>query len=318
MKTNVLPSLIFFGTPEFARYCLAHLFEAGFPIKAVVTAPDRKAGRGKTVTSSVVKEYALSKQMEVLQPTHLKDPDFIAKLQSINAAVYAVVAFRMLPKVVWNLPSLGTINLHASLLPNYRGAAPINWVLINGEKETGVTTFVIDEAIDSGALLMNATTPIHPEDTFESLHNRLLKIGAPLLASTLVNLFENTIRAQKQQEPAHAKTAPKLTAENTRIQWNASLAQLTDQIRGLNPYPGAWTYLKNNGQELRIKIFDVKPLYTPKAEKKGSLLVKDSQLMVAHPEGYLICKEIQLPNKKRMQVRALLNGYSIGAEACIR
>jgi len=146
----------------------------------------------------------------------------------------------------------------------------------------------------------------------------LLKIGAPLLASTLVNLFENTIRAQKQEEPAHAKTAPKLTAENTRIQWNASLAQLTDQIRGLNPYPGAWTYLKNNGQELRIKIFDAKPLYTPTAEKKGSLLVKESQLIVAHPEGYLICKEIQLPNKKRMQVSALLNGYSIGADACIR
>jgi methionyl-tRNA formyltransferase len=315
MNKHTLPSLVFFGTPEFARYCLAHLVETEFNVKGVVTAPDRKAGRGKKMTHSAVKEYAIAKKIEVLQPTNLKSPEFIVQLQALEAEVYAVVAFRMLPKVVWNLPHLGTINLHASLLPDYRGAAPINWVLINGETETGLTTFLIDEAIDSGAVLMKETTSIVPEDNFETLHNRLLEIGAPLLAATLIQLSNKTIIAQKQLDVEHTRVAPKLNTENTQIQWTSTLEQLVNHIRGLNPYPGAWTYLKNREQELRIKIFDAELLYETPKEENGSLVVKDSKLMIANSEGYLICKEIQLPNKKRMDVKALLNGYNIEVDA---
>jgi methionyl-tRNA formyltransferase len=317
MNKHTLPTLVFFGTPEFARYCLAHLVETGFNVKGVVTAPDRKAGRGKKVTHSAVKEYAIAKKLEVLQPTNLKSPEFIGQLQALGAEVYAVVAFRMLPKVVWSLPRLGTINLHASLLPDYKGAAPINWVLINGETETGVTTFLIDEAIDSGAVLMKETTSIVPEDNFETLHNRLLEIGAPLLATTLIQLSNKTITAKKQQVLEHTNAAPKLNAENTRIQWTSTLKQLVNHIRGLNPYPGAWTYLKNSGQELRVKIFDAEALYETPKEEKGTLVVKDSKLMIASAEGYLICKEIQLPNKKRMNAKALLNGYTIEVGAIV-
>jgi methionyl-tRNA formyltransferase len=267
------------------------------------------------MTHSAVKEYAIAKKIEVLQPTNLKSPEFIVQLQALEAEVYAVVAFRMLPKVVWNLPHLGTINLHASLLPDYRGAAPINWVLINGETETGLTTFLIDEEIDSGAVLMKETTSIVPEDNFETLHNRLLEIGAPLLAATLIQLSNKTITAQKQLDVEHTRVAPKLNTENTQIQWTSTLEQLVNHIRGLNPYPGAWTYLKNREQELRIKIFDAEVLYETPKEENGSLVVKDSKLMIANSEGYLICKEIQLPNKKRMDVKALLNGYNIEVDA---
>ena len=316
-KKASFPSLVFFGTPEFAEHCLAYLIEASFPVLAVVTAPDRKSGRGKKITTSAVKDYAISRRIPVLQPINLNSTDFIDKLQELNAEIYAVVAFRMLPKIVWSLPPLGTINLHASLLPNYRGAAPINWVLINGEKKTGVTTFLIDGEIDSGAVLMRESIQINADCNFEILHDKLLKIGAPLLSKTLLKLSSRSLIAKRQDGLEHLKMAPKLNSENTRIQWNNPLDAILNQIRGLSPYPGAWTTLNNNGKHLRIKIFDAETLKTVHYHDKGKVVEQDSKLMIATTDGYLICKEIQLPNKKRMSVSALLNGYSVGSNARI-
>ena len=316
-KKASFPPLVFFGTPEFAKYCLAYLIKAGFPILAIVTAPDRKSGRGKKITTTAVKDYALSRKIPVLQPINLNSTDFINKLQGLNAEIYAVVAFRMLPKTVWSIPALGTINLHASLLPNYKGAAPINWVLINGEKETGVTTFLINGEIDSGALLMRESIQIHADYNFEILHDKLLKIGAPLLSKTLLKLSSKSLIAKRQEQLEHLKMAPKLNSENTCIQWNNPLDDILNQIRGLSPYPGAWTILNNNGEYLRIKIFDAEILKTDHFHYKGQVVKQDFKLLIATTDGYLICKEIQLPNKKRMSVSALLNGYSIGSNARI-
>ncbi len=316
-KKASFPPLVFFGTPEFAKHCLVYLIKASFPVLAVVTAPDRKSGRGKKITTSAVKDYALSRKIPVLQPINLNSTDFIDKLQELNAKIYAVVAFRMLPKIVWSLPPLGTINLHASLLPNYRGAAPINWVLINGEKKTGVTTFLIDGEIDSGALLMRESIQIHADYNFKILHDKLLKIGAPLLSKTLLKLSTKSLIAKRQEELEHLKMAPKLNSENTCILWNNPLDAILNQIRGLSPYPGAWTTLNNNGEYLRIKIFDAETLKTVHFHDIGQVVEQDSKLMIATTDGYLICKEIQLPNKKRMPVSALLNGYSVGSNARI-
>ena len=312
-----LPSVVFFGTPEFARFCLASLVDFGFPILAVVTAPDRKAGRGKKITSSAVKDFALAKEIPILQPTNLKESNFLNDLQDLNADIFAVVAFRMLPKAVWNLAPLGTINLHASLLPDYKGAAPINWVIINGETETGVTTFLINEAIDSGALLMRKNVPITDQDNFGSLHDKLLSEGAPLLCETLFRLAEKSLNPNDQIEQINAKSAPKLNSENCQIQWDRDLKQIVNQIRGLNPYPGAWTSLRNNGDVHRIKIYVAEAVHEKHELSLGKVLVRNSKLMIATQEGFINCIEIQLPNKKRMNVSDLLNGYSVGADAHI-
>ena len=317
MNKKPYPSLVFFGTPEFARYCLDYLVTAGFPIKAVVTAPDRKAGRGKKLTPSVVKQYALAQKLTVLQPTYLKNDLFIEQLSALEAELFVVVAFRMLPKAVWSLPALGTINLHASVLPNYRGAAPINWVLINGEKETGVSTFLIDEAIDAGLLLQTRTLPIDKKDNFGTLHDKLLHLGAPLLEETLLGRSEKRFIPQKQEESKFINAAPKLNTENTRIKWTHSLEQIVNQIRGLNPYPGAWTILTNEGQDYRIKIYEAEALIEEVTHEIGQLVIRAGQLLVTTAEGYLWCKEVQFPNKKRMQVKDLLNGFKLGKEAVI-
>lgn len=317
MNKKPYPSVIFFGTPEFARYCLDYLVTAGFHIKAVVTAPDRKAGRGKKLTPSVVKQYALSQKLTVLQPTHLKNDLFIEQLSALEAELFVVVAFRMLPKAVWSLPALGTINLHASVLPNYRGAAPINWVLINGEKETGVSTFLIDEAIDAGLLLQTRTLPIDKKDNFGTLHDKLLHLGAPLLEETLLERKDQRLIPQKQDESKFVNAAPKLNTENTRIIWTHSLEQIVNQIRGLNPYPGAWTMLTNEGQDYRIKIYEAEALHEEVMHEIGQLVIRAGQLLISTAEGYLLCKEVQFPNKKRMRVKDLLNGFKLGTEAII-
>lgn len=317
MNKKPYPSLVFFGTPEFARYCLDYLVTAGFPIKAVVTAPDRKAGRGKKLTPSVVKQYALAQKLTVLQPTHLKNDLFIEQLSALEAELFVVVAFRMLPKAVWSLPALGTINLHASVLPNYRGAAPINWVLINGEKETGVSTFLIDEAIDSGLLLQTRTLPIDKKDNFGTLHDKLLHLGAPLLEETLLGRKDQRLIPQKQDESKFVNAAPKLNTENIRIIWSHSLEQIVNQIRGLNPYPGAWTILTNEGQDYRIKIYEAEALHEEVMHEIGQLVIRAGQLFISTAEGYLLCKEVQFPNKKRMRVKDLLNGFKLGTEAVI-
>ncbi|MDB4612221.1 methionyl-tRNA formyltransferase [Flavobacteriaceae bacterium] len=314
-KKRTLPKIIFFGTPEFAQFCLEKLVAEGFPILAVVTAPDRKSGRGKKINASAVKIYSEAQQLPILQPENLKDPSFSEHLKKLSPDIQVVVAFRMLPMVVWQVPSVGTINLHASLLPNYRGAAPINWVLINGESKTGVTTFLINEQIDTGSILLQKEIEIETEDTLGVLHNKLLSIGAPLIIETLIGLTEKSLLPQAQQITGNEKEAPKLTSENTCLNWNDSLVNLVNKIRGLSPYPGAWSFYSNKGEEGRIKIFMASALHESHSDSLGTILIKENKILIATKEGYLNCIEVQLPNKKRMSAAALLNGYSFDQNA---
>ena len=233
-NTNKLPSIVFFGTPNFASHCLKTLLNDGFPVNGVVTAPDRKAGRGKKISASAVKILAEEHELTLLQPTNLKDPEFVDQLKKLQAEVFVVVAFRMLPRIVWALPKLGTMNLHASLLPNYRGAAPINWVLINGETRTGLTTFLINEEIDTGAILLQGEINIHPEDDMGSLHDKLLNIGGPLIKDTLIKLKAGSLNPLQQQLTGAERKAPKLSSENTKLNWEAPLEKIKNAVRGLS------------------------------------------------------------------------------------
>ena len=316
-KNYILPKIIFFGTPEFARFCLEKLVNDGFSILAVVTAPDRKAGRGKKIKSSAVKIYSEEQKLTILQPENLKDSSFIDQLIRIAPDVQVVVAFRMLPKLVWQIPNLGTINLHASLLPNYRGAAPINWVLINGEIKTGVTTFIINQQIDTGGILLQSGITIRENENVKTLHDRLLAIGAPLIVDTLIGLTENSLTPKYQQMIGDENIAPKLTPENTCLNFNDSLTQLENKVRGLSPYPGAWSLFSNKGEEGRIKIFKSSSEYLTHTNTVGQICIKEGKILIATQEGYLNCLEIQLPNKKRMSSEALLNGYSFDKNAMI-
>ena len=316
-KNYILPKIIFFGTPEFARFCLEKLVNDGFSILAVVTAPDRKAGRGKKIKSSAVKIYSEEQKLTILQPENLKDSSFIDQLIRIAPDVQVVVAFRMLPKLVWQIPNLGTINLHASLLPNYRGAAPINWVLINGEIKTGVTTFIINQQIDTGGILLQSGITIRENENVKTLHDRLLAIGAPLIVDTLIGLTENSLTPKYQQMIGDENIAPKLTPENTCLNFNDSLTQLANKVRGLSPYPGAWSLFSNKGEEGRIKIIKSSSEYLTHTNTVGQICIKEGKILIATQEGYLNCLEIQLPNKKRMSSEALLNGYSFDKNAMI-
>ena len=247
--------------------------------------------------------------LKIFQPLNLKDPLFISELIDLNADIFVVVAFRMLPKKVWSIPPFGTINLHASLLPNYRGAAPINWVLINGESTTGVTTFLINENIDTGDLLMQDKMNIEDDFCAGDIHDKLLDIGAPIIVKTLIGLKKGNLIPKKQERLKKISEAPKLTPENTKINWSLTLIQINNLIRGLSPYPGAWTEFSNNNFTTRIKIFKAKIIIKTHDYKINSLIIEDSNIFIAHKEGLLSCIEIQLPNKKRMTTKALLNGY---------
>lgn len=309
--------IIFFGTPEFAVRCLDYLIKMNHQVVAVVTALDKNAGRGKKIIASDLKKYAVANGLKVLQPTNLKDPNFIAELLALEPDLNVVVAFRMLPKEVWMLPSLGTINLHASLLPNYRGAAPINWVLINNEKETGVTTFLIDDKIDTGMVLLQESIKIGAKENAGTLHDKLIDIGAPLISKTIGGLADGTLAPKPQKLHGNEQNAPKLNAQNTAIRWNESLENNVSQIRGLSPYPGAWTLFENQGQKLRMKIFEATALFLKHSIPINSIVIKDQKLMIATAEGFLNCEIIQLPNKKRMESKALLNGYKFSFDAKI-
>ena len=309
--------IVFFGTPEFARFCLQELFSNGFIIKAVVTAPDRKAGRGKKLKKSAVKNYAENNGFPIYQPENLKSVEFVKNLKKISADAFVVVAFRMLPKLVWSIPNLGTINLHASLLPNYRGAAPINWVLINGEESTGVTTFLINEQIDTGLILMQKEIFISKTDNTETLSNKLLKIGAPLIIKTLLGLKKKITVPVSQKPSGNEKLAFKLTKENTMINWNNSLEQIKNFVRGLSPYPGAWTNLIANESSEKIKIFEADIIYETHSYPTNLILIKRKKIYITHKEGFLNCIEIQLPNKRRMNATALLNGYKFSTNSSV-
>lgn len=319
MKLTTRPlRIVFMGTPDFAVESLKALIEANLEVVGVITAPDRPAGRGRKLQASAVKEFALSQQLKVLQPTNLKDEGFVNALRELNANLQVVVAFRMLPEVVWRMPEHGTFNLHASLLPQYRGAAPINWAIINGETETGVTTFFIDDKIDTGSIIMQRTEPIHPDDNAGTLHDRLMLTGAKLVVETCKQIESGNVKSLAQEEVPTLKPAHKIHRNTCQINWNDGLVNIHNHIRGLSPYPAAWCYFMNEGKEDTIKIFKTEIELADHVLDTGQLLVENKRLKVAVTDGYLHLLEIQLPGKRRMEVKALLNGLNLDKEAHLR
>ncbi|WP_026302625.1 methionyl-tRNA formyltransferase [Psychroflexus tropicus] len=302
--------VLFMGTPEFAVGILDQLINAEVNIVGAVTAPDKPAGRGKRLSSSAVKQYAVKHQLEVLQPTNLKSEDFQNDLNRLNPNLIIVVAFRMLPKVVWSYPSYGTFNLHASLLPQYRGAAPINWAIINGEKETGVTTFFIDEKIDTGNIIGSKRISISDEDNVESLHDKLMSLGGELVVETVRKIERNELKEIPQPNDQFLKPAPKLNRENTKINWNANGKDIVNFVRGLTPFPTAWTELNVGNESLKVKIFKVEHVNKIHSLNIGSSFYdkEHKSIGVAVNDGFVYLKELQLPGKKRMQALALVNG----------
>ncbi len=301
--------IVFMGTPEFAVATLDALVKAKFNVVGVITAPDKPAGRGRKLNESAVKKYALKHQLNILQPTNLKDEAFITELQSLNANLQIVVAFRMLPKVVWQMPEFGTFNLHASLLPNYRGAAPINWAIINGETKTGVTTFFIDEKIDTGNIILQEEVNIDENTILGELHDKLMTIGSDLVVKTVQQIEKGAVKTIKQPE-IEEKAAPKIFTETCKINWNNSLTNTYNLIRGLNPYPAAWTTLINNEEKIKVKIFDVTPIFETHTLENGSVVASKNEIKIAAPNGFLKIDTLQLAGKKKMDSRSLLNGYT--------
>jgi methionyl-tRNA formyltransferase len=300
--------IVFMGTPEFAVASLNALVEAGCNVVGVVTAPDKPAGRGMQLQQSAVKQYAVSKNIPVLQPEKLKAASFLEELAALKADLQVVVAFRMLPEVVWNMPPMGTINVHGSLLPQYRGAAPINWAIINGEQATGVTTFQLQHAIDTGNMLMQEVIPITDTMTAGELHDTMKMVGANLLVATVKALNDGSIEPKPQQESAELKHAPKLFTSNCTIDWQKPVHEVYNLVRGLSPYPGALTQL--NGKIL--KIYRVEKILKAVAETPGTF-VSDNQtyIDVACTDGYLRLTEIQLEGKKKMAVSDFLRGNKV-------
>ncbi|WP_335967181.1 methionyl-tRNA formyltransferase [Galbibacter sp. PAP.153] len=302
--------IVFMGTPDFAVATLKQIINNNYKVVGVITAPDRPAGRGRKLQQSAVKQYALSQNLNILQPTNLKDPAFLEELKQLDANVQVVVAFRMLPKAVWAMPKYGTFNLHASLLPDYRGAAPINWAIINGEKKTGVTTFFIDEKIDTGAIVLQEETTIASNESAGILHDKLMEMGAGLVVKTLQQIQNGTVNTRIQPQTAEFKTAYKLDKDNTKIDWNSPTEEIYNLIRGLSPYPTAWTYLKNVGENaVNVKIYKAGKEIKQHNEKAGSVFANKNEVHVATNDGFILLKEIQLPGKRKMNIKDVLNGY---------
>lgn len=301
--------IVFMGTPHFAVGVLKKMVEAGRNIVGVITAPDKPAGRGRKLMVSAVKEYAVAQNLPILQPTNLKDESFLQELKNLNANLHVVVAFRMLPKAVWQMPEFGTFNLHASLLPQYRGAAPINWAIINNETRTGVTTFFIDEKIDTGSIIANKEVTIEKEETAETLHDKLMEEGSELVLETLKKIEKGNINPKPQPEIENLKDAPKLTPENTRINWEKPGKEIEAFIRGLSPYPTAWSILHNNDEDLKVKIYSAQFKKESHNNKPGTIETSKKEMNVVCNDGYIMVKEIQLPGKRKMEIAALLNGY---------
>ncbi|TDQ31220.1 methionyl-tRNA formyltransferase [Zeaxanthinibacter enoshimensis] len=301
--------IIYMGTPEFAVAPLDLLIKNGHNICAVVTAPDRPAGRGRKVQESAVKKYALEQDIRILQPTNLKSETFIRELNELDADLQIVVAFRMLPKVVWQHPRYGTFNLHASLLPDYRGAAPINWAVMNGEEKTGVTTFFIDEEIDTGEIILQQETPIGPHESAGELHDRLMDLGASLVLETVEEIEKGSVKTITQKAATELKEAPKLNKENTRIQWTAPIYDIYNHIRGLSPYPAAWSQLTNGDEVLNVKIYEAVAEEAQHNLDTGTVITDKKELKIAVKGGYISVQEIQMPGKKRLRIQEVLNGY---------
>jgi|SRR4051812_9965662 len=312
--------IVFMGTPDFAVESLDILVKNKYTIVGVITAPDKPAGRGQQLQQSAVKQYALANGLKTLQPEKLKDPDFLKELASLNADLQIVVAFRMLPEVVWNMPRLGTFNLHGSLLPQYRGAAPINRAVMNGEKETGVSTFFLQQEIDTGKIIFRESTPIGENETAGEVHDRLMKIGSKLVLKTVQAIEQNNYPQLDQAElidnSTAIKNAPKIFKDDCKVNWNQQVDEIHNHIRGLSPYPTAFTTLiAPGGQQHIAKLFLTE-------KERGAVkeplyhIVSDSKTYLKIPvkDGYILIKELQLAGKKRMGIQEFLRGFPVGKD----
>jgi len=306
--------IIFMGTPEFAVESLDVLIKNNFNIVGVITAPDKPAGRGQKLVASPVKKYALKNGLTILQPVNLKNPEFLENLKNLEPDLQVVVAFRILPENVWALPKYGTINLHASLLPQYRGAAPINWAIINGETETGVTTFFIQKEVDTGNILLTEKVNIGPDETAGDLHDRLMRIGAGLVVRTVQNIINQNISETKQNllidNKTKLKSAPKINREDCRINWNNTVNKVYNFIRGLSPRPGAWSeWTTKSGDNLFLKIFSSEKEHLPHHYPAGTIITdRNHVLKIACKDGFIHIKNLQQAGKKRMDVEEFLRG----------
>ena len=306
--------IVFMGTPDFATGVLRAILQSSHRVVGVITAPDKPSGRGRKLNSSSVKTFAISQGLPILQPKNLKDPEFLGELKALGADIQVVVAFRMLPKQVWQMPKKGTFNLHASLLPDYRGAAPINWAIINGETKSGVTTFFIDDKIDTGAVIDQTIMDIAPDENLGELHDRMMTAGAALVNKTL-DAIENESYTLKEQDTDNPKMAPKLNPENCKIDWNQNGAKIFNLIRGLNPYPAAWTSIQSGDSEIKAKIYRVSFQTLSHQKAVGTIEQTKKELFVYCLDGKIKIETIKIAGKKIMDTQSLLNGFNFEANS---
>lgn len=303
------------GTPEFAVGILDTIIKNNYNVVGVITAADKPAGRGQKIKYSAVKEYALAHNLTLLQPTNLKDEGFLEELKALDANLQIVVAFRMLPEVVWRMPKLGTFNLHASLLPNYRGAAPINWAIINSDTKTGVTTFFIDDKIDTGAMILSSEIEIAPDENAGQLHDRLMLLGSGTVLETLALIEKGNVTTTVQKEYPEIKTAYKLNKENCKIDWTKPTLEIYNLIRGLSPYPSAWCFISDQNEEWNVKIHETKMTVEQHNNATGILICTKKEMKIATKDGYIQVLSIQFPGKKKMSTPELLNGMAFSGHA---
>lgn len=301
--------VVFFGTPDFARASLEAIHTSAHEVVGVVTVADKASGRGQKVHQSPVKTYAVEHDLPLFQPEKLRNEEFLSQIQSLNADIFVVVAFRMMPKVLFSMPRLGTFNLHASLLPDYRGAAPINYAVINGETKSGVTTFFINEKIDEGNILLQAETEISPEDNAGTLHDRLMEIGAKLVVETLDGLAEGKLTEIPQNQKENPKTAYKIFKEDTKIDWEKEVEVIHNFIRGMSPYPAAFTILEVGGEQKILKIFKGKFQKIEHSKENGEIEISKNEFKIYAENGVYLPEELQLEGKKRMNLKDFLNGF---------
>tara|TARA_R110002050_G_scaffold223338_2_gene359205 strand:+ start:68635 stop:69558 length:924 start_codon:yes stop_codon:yes gene_type:complete len=303
------------GTPDFAVGILDTLVQRSYTIVGVITAPDKPAGRGRKLQESAVKRYAVEHNLKILQPTNLKNEAFLQELKDLRPNLQIIVAFRMLPKVVWEIPEYGTFNLHASLLPDYRGAAPINWAIINGETKTGVTTFFIDDKIDTGEIILQSEIAIAPNDTAGTLHDKLMNLGADVVLDTVKEIEVGKITTKKQPNTPIEKVAYKIHKETCEINWEEPIDKIYNQIRGLSPYPAAWTTLFNNDEALFLKVYEVAIEQEKHSYKTKTVLFDKKTIKIAVVGGFIQLLEIQLPGKRKMKTQDVLNGLKLDQNA---
>ena len=312
---NNQKKIIFMGTAQFAIPCLDSIKKNKFNLIAVVTSPDKPAGRGLKISESPVKEYAKKNQLNLLQPVNLKDSNFINQIRRLKPDLIVVVAFRMLPEILWSIPTFGSINVHASLLPNYRGAAPINWAIINGEKQTGVTTFFINDRIDTGDVIGQSKIDINKNENAGELHNSLMRLGADLLIKSIDKIFSSKENiSTKQLEVKNLKAAPKLNKTNCKINWQDSCINIHNKIRGLSPYPGARSVLDNLNKKIKVIIYKSDYIKEVHNLNSGSIYIEKDKIKIAVVDGYIYPLLIKFEGKKTMDTKSLINGFNFNKE----